>query len=187
MRRPARVTHTSPNFSEIPVALSDDSGEIIQRPNAFYRLNTAILRHVQGESRRVVSPVFEVPQALHENLDATLLTDVTDYSAHIFSFSHTRPRLGPEQDKERYSMIRGWDEALSPVSPPGFVVILTTALETETHPPNTSMNVYLVNSPSESSGAFLLFSLYRANTTIPSNLLSYRPLYFFPLANLPKQ
>ncbi len=84
-------------------------------------------------------------------------------------------------------MIRGWDEALSPVSPPEFVVILTTALKTETHPPNNSMNVYLVNSPSESSGAFLLFSLYRANTTIPSNLLSYRPLYFFPSANLPKQ
>src|SRR5215211_3466865 len=88
-----------------------------------------------------------MPQSLHQRLDTTLFfTHVTDDTAHRWSSSDYPLKHRTKEGKRREQYLRNGSER-------SFVRGVTTALcrrsfdhpRAETHPPNTSMNVYLVN------------------------------------------
>src|SRR5919202_43176 len=80
VRRPAGVPHPGPRPGEVAVAFGDGRGQPVQMPAFFDPLYPPGDR--QPQPRRVVAPVLQVPQALHENLEAPLFANVTNYAAH---------------------------------------------------------------------------------------------------------
>src|SRR5918998_1932143 len=96
VRRPPGMAHTAAHLEEVAVPLSDGVRQVVERAYLPGDLDPRFGQG-QGKSRRVVTPVLQVPQALHEDLDAPLSADVTDDPAH-----HAPPRPGaetPEQPK----------------------------------------------------------------------------------------
>ena len=90
VRRPAGMTHPGPHPGEVAVVLHDGLGELVQVPGLFDHLYPA--RDLQRQSRRIVAPVLQVLQALHEDLDAALFANVTYYATHRHT-SLARPAL----------------------------------------------------------------------------------------------
>jgi hypothetical protein len=74
------VPHTGSNLGKIPVAPGDGGGKPLQVSLLLDGLYSA--DGVQSEARRVVAPVLQVLKALHEDLDAPLIANVTYYAAH---------------------------------------------------------------------------------------------------------
>jgi hypothetical protein len=74
------VSDTGPHLGEVTVAPCKDAGEVLESPYLSYLLYPAL--PLKGQPRRIVTPIFEVPETFHEYLDAPLPTGVTHYAAH---------------------------------------------------------------------------------------------------------
>src|SRR5918998_1308235 len=94
--RPPGVAHTAAHPDKITVSLPDGLRQVVERANLPGDLDPHFGQG-QGKSRRVVTSVLQIPQALHEDLNAPVSADVTDDPAH-----NAPPRPGaetPEQPK----------------------------------------------------------------------------------------
>src|SRR5215212_11333464 len=69
--RPPSMTHTAARLGKIAVSLPDGDRQVIERAYLPGYLESHFGQG-QGKSRRVVTPVLEVPQTLHEYLNAPL-------------------------------------------------------------------------------------------------------------------
>src|SRR5918994_6302735 len=78
--RPAGMPHPGPQRGEVPVALGEGAGEVFQPPDLSYLLDPAF--PLQGQPRRIIPAILEVPETLHEHLDTTFPTSVTHDAAH---------------------------------------------------------------------------------------------------------
>src|SRR5215210_5704687 len=125
--RPAGVANPGPYQSEIPVAPGHGAGEVLQSPNLSDLLYLAL--PLEGEPRRIIPTVLEVPETLHEHFHTTFSTGVTHDAAHgpTFPSIHGWDPVGQREETGRQRPCPGPNGALSPASPPGFVTVLTTA------------------------------------------------------------
>src|SRR5215207_3626619 len=132
--RPPSMTHTAARLGKIAVSLPDGDRQVIERAYLPGYLDSRFGQG-QGKPRRVVTPVLEASQTLHEYLHAPLSASVTDDSAHTTpphsgaKAPGTTEDLGRARRRQRESraLARARGGVLSPASPPGFVAALTTA------------------------------------------------------------
>ncbi|MCD6053270.1 MAG: hypothetical protein K0Q96_462, partial [Rubrobacteraceae bacterium] len=127
VRSPAGVSHPGPHLGEVTVAPGKGAGEVLELPDLCYPLYVALL--LKGQPSRIVTTILEMPETLHEHLDTTLFTGVTNYAAHGLTslFIRRWDQGGQSKETEPLALSPGPNGALSPASPPGFVTALTTA------------------------------------------------------------
>src|SRR5919205_167896 len=82
--RPPRVSHPSSHLEEVTASLSQGADEVVDRIYLLERLHAPCVRQGQGEPRRIVAPVLEIPQALHQDFDTPLLANVTNNPTHVY-------------------------------------------------------------------------------------------------------
>src|SRR5215216_6923817 len=90
VRRPAGMPHPSSHPGKVAVAFHEGFSELVQVSGLFDNLYPA--RDLQRQSRRIIAPVLQVLQAVHEYLDAAFFANVTYYATHRHT-SLTRPAL----------------------------------------------------------------------------------------------
>src|SRR5215210_3000077 len=80
---PPRMTHTAAHLEEVAVFPPDGARQVVERTNLPGRLDPLLIRHGKGQPCRIVAPVLQVAQAVHQDLDATLLfAYITNDPAH---------------------------------------------------------------------------------------------------------
>ena len=143
--RPTGVPHPGLYLREVPVAPRNGAGKVLQPPDLPDLLYATF--PLKGEPRRVVPAVLEVSETLHEHFHTTFPTGVTHDAAHgPTSLSiHRWNAEGQRGDRAIGALVRARTvlcprrhrrDLSPPLRPP----------EAETHPPNASMNVFLVDS-----------------------------------------
>src|SRR5215204_2209117 len=80
VRRPAGVSHPGPHQGEVPVAPGEGPAEVLEVPHLSYLLYPTF--PLQGQPRRVVTPILQVPKTLQKYIDTPLFAGVTHYAAH---------------------------------------------------------------------------------------------------------
>src|SRR5437867_4415825 len=78
--RPARVGHAQPSLQGLARQDALEGGDL---PHAPAHLEAAVVDH--RDARRVVAPILEPPEPVHEDRDGALATDVADDSTHWIS------------------------------------------------------------------------------------------------------
>src|SRR5215210_3296048 len=80
--RPPRMSHASSHLEEVTSSLSQGADEVVDGAYLLECLHARCVRQGQSEPRRVVAPILEIPQALHQDFDTPLLANVTNNPAH---------------------------------------------------------------------------------------------------------
>ena len=107
VRRPAGVSHPGPHPGEVTVAPGKGAGEVPESPDLSYPLYPAVL--LKGQPSRIVTPILEVPETLHEHLDTPLPTSVTHYATHgLTSLFYPEMGSGRAEERDRVSRYCLW-------------------------------------------------------------------------------